>query len=284
MKSSKSSSQKDKLSTPKSKNSSPKSQKNSHHGTSSKWTLLKESEIFDPKLFSSKKVLSTDHKELSNLRKPHEFFELFLSDAVLDQIVEFSNLKANILLESSPRKLSSHRKKWIDLKRHDLKAYIAILIHMGITPAPSYKFYWTKDTDFRLNGIANTMSRDRFIDINKFISFYDPRNNTQPKGALFKLQSIYDAISIACQKYWIEKHKLSLDESMVAFTGNHSGRVYIPRKPVKNGFKIFVLADSSGYAIKFFPSFIYDKYTVMDVVNDLLYDYIGKGYHVYMDR
>ena len=47
--------------------------------------------------------------------------------------------------------------------------------------------------------------------------------------------------------------ELSIDEQMVPFKGISSLKQYIPKKPYKWGFKLFVLADCQGYIYDFFP-------------------------------
>lgn len=40
----------------------------------------------------------------------------------------------------------------------------------------------------------------------------------------------------------------SIDEAMIAFKGRSSMKQYVPKKPVKRGFKVWVKADAvSGY-------------------------------------
>ena len=45
---------------------------------------------------------------------------------------------------------------------------------------------------------------------------------------------------------------MSLDEAMVKFEGYHPDRFYIPAKPTKYGFKIYVLTEAkSGYVLQY---------------------------------
>ena len=46
---------------------------------------------------------------------------------------------------------------------------------------------------------------------------------------------------------------LSVDEQMVPFTGASSMKQYVPKKPHQWGYKIFILADSTGVVYDFFP-------------------------------
>ena len=159
------------------------------------------------------------------------------------------------------------------------------MIHMGITPAPNYRLYWTKDKQFRISGIAEVMSRDRFEQIKRFIYFNTFQEANRSEDSLRKLKSIYNAISKSCKDHWKGSTNLSIDEPMIAFSGEHCGTVYVPRKPIKNGFKMFVLADVTGYVIKFFPSFLRVKDTVQRIVFDLISDVLTpNNHHLFMDK
>ena len=105
---------------------------------------------------------------------------------------------------------------------------------MGINPAPQLRFYWNKDKRFRIPGIADAMTRDRFELIKRFLYFNDLEEAENPGDSLRKLRTIYESISKACLYNWKGEAQLSVDESMIPFSGDHSGSVYIPRKPIKN--------------------------------------------------
>ena len=184
---------------------------------------------------------------------------------------------------TSPKK--SHTKQWGDITRSELKAYLSMLIHMGITPAPNHEYYWNKDDKFRMRGIADVMPRDRFLQIKRFLYFNDYSEAKQSEDRLRKLKMIYASISQSCVNYWASTTHLSIDESMIAYTEDNVDIVYMPRKPIKNGFKMFVLADFNGYVMNFFPSFIYSKNTLRDIVFQLLPENLkNEGYHLYMDK
>ena len=128
------------------------------------------------------------------------------------------------------------------------------------------------------------MNRDRFLLIKKFLCFNETTQN-EPDDPLYKIRPLYDFILKACKDNWISEEKLSLDESMISFNGKHSGTVFMPRKPIKNGFKIYVLADYGSYVINFVPSFCFgESTTVRNIVFALVQDYANKGYHLFMDR
>jgi len=127
--------------------------------------------------------------------------------------------------------------------------------------------------------VGRVMTRDRFFLIKKFIYFNDLREGRGGTDSLRKLRRVFESISEASRKLWLPRAKLVIDGSMVSYAGDHAGAVYMPRKPIKNGFKIYVLADYTGYAIKFFPAFDRDNDNVLSIVSDLLGEnFLHKGF------
>ena len=156
---------------------------------------------------------------------------------------------------------------------------------MGITSCPDLRFYWSEDKTFRVPGIANVMSRDRFLLIRKFIYYNDNHEAKNSDDPLRKIRVLYNSILKTCFKYWTPHSKLVVDESMIAYNGDHPLAVYMPRKPIRNGFKMFVLSDSTGYVIRFFPSFGRVKDTTEKIVLELLQkDFLMNRFHVYFDK
>ncbi|KAJ8967366.1 hypothetical protein NQ314_002936 [Rhamnusium bicolor] len=82
---------------------------------------------------------------------------------------------------------------------------------------------------------------------------------------------------------------VAIDESMIRFKGRSSLKQYMPKKPIKRGFKVWVLADETEYTWKF------DIYTEKSqdgvqknlsssVVKNLCKDLVGKGHKIYFDN
>lgn len=185
------------------------------------WLLVPNGVNFQPRVEDEIMAAEvTESSMLAELTQPHEYFELFLNEETLDRIVIYTNAQAKSLVRNPE---TSHMKAWTDVTRREIKAFLAVLIHMGLTSCFNIREYWSKDDTFRIPGIARVMTRDRFDDIKRFIYFNDNTEAAQSEDCLRKLRMIYDSISQACQNHWLSKPKLTIDESMIAFSGDHSG-------------------------------------------------------------
>ncbi|XP_071480251.1 piggyBac transposable element-derived protein 4-like [Diadema antillarum] len=139
---------------------------------------------------------------------------------------------------------------------------------------------------------TNTEEQKRFEEILQFLHVVDhEKENRRTEGKLTAVKYCLDFIREKCLLLFQPGRSISIDERMVKSKGRSGMRQYIKDKPVKWGFKLWVLADAdTGYTSNFF---VYTGkqdgnrlqhglgYTV---VFDLLEEYLGQGYCVYIDN
>ena len=190
--------------------------------------------------------------------------------------------------------LGERATSWNDVDESDILAFLGFAILMGVNQLPALVHYWRKDPIFRYSPIADRISRDRFLEFWRFLHFVD--NTTLPDRSdpgfdrLGKIRPVISAVEEACRRNYRGSRNQSIDEAMIAFKGRSSMKQYMPQKPTKRGFKVWVRADSkSGYVCQM------ECYTGRqgstaevglggNVVTRLTRDLVGKQYAVYMDN
>jgi len=165
---------------------------------------------------------------------------------------------------------------------------------MSLKHLPSYRDYWSNATDFHDHYISKLMPMNRFGWLLSHLHFND--NSLQPKrGAkdydkLYKIRPLLNCLSETFKKAYRPHQNLAVDESMVKFKGRSSMKQYMQNKPIKHGFKIWMLCDQSGYNLKFE---IYTGKTDNNVIEtglgakvvlNLMNELVGKNHIVYMDN
>lgn len=96
------------------------------------------------------------------------------------------------------------------------------------------------------------MRHDRFAQILSCMHFEkDMHPPTIITDKLWKLRPLTDRIKANMLKHFHPEQHLSLDESMIAFLGRHGCEPLIRRKPIRIGYKIWLLCTPSGYVVNF---------------------------------
>ena len=104
---------------------------------------------------------------------------------------------------------------------------------MAIVKEPSIKDYWKTVPIFHYALIASKNLTERFRDIRRYLYLY-----------LAKIHPITDMINKHCD----EVYDLMRDEAIIKFPGQSAFKQYVPKKPIKRGIKVWVMADSeNGY-------------------------------------
>lgn len=234
-------------------------------------------------------------KEVSDSDSPIEYFELFLDDFDYQNISDETNKYADQFLANKQLKEKSRFKKWRDTTALEMKKFFAIVIAMAIITQMDISEYWTVNPVTSTPFFPSVMSRDRFLLLLAFLHLND-NDKYIPRGVeghepLFKLGPLYHRILTKFRSVYKPNQALAIDESMVAWRGNLSFRVYSPDKPVKYGLKAYVLCDSeNAYCLRFKlytgkksvqPS---ENGATYDLIMDLMRNYFEKGHILYCDN
>ncbi|KAG5865569.1 hypothetical protein JTB14_012749 [Gonioctena quinquepunctata] len=96
---------------------------------------------------------------------PIQLFEIFFDDSVFEYLAKQAQIYARFKNEADPGITAS-----------EIRCFIAILMLSGYNPLPSKRLYWDSKNDVHNKMVADSMRRDRFLKIQRFIHMAD---NTQ---------------------------------------------------------------------------------------------------------
>lgn len=175
-----------------------------------------------------------------------DYFEKVLDKPILDKIVKETNRYAE----------QKQSKNWDDITVDELKATVGMFILMGIHKLPSLKCYWSFDEILRVEAVAKVMPLNRYKKIIENVHCNDNTNifeKTHPKyDKLHKLRPLIDMLNANIGKVYKPSSFYTVDESMIAFKGRCVLKQFMPMKPIKRGYKVWCLADSTtGFIIAF---------------------------------
>lgn len=183
---------------------------------------------------------------IMKLDSPFEFFKYFFD----------SDVKRLVLTESNKYASEELSGKRIHLSEIELNQYIGICSLMSVIQIPNIRRYWAPITGVPI--IRETMSLNKFEQIRRQLHFND-NEKMIPKGQpnhdrLFKIRPLVKALIKRFQTVPLEKC-LSVDEQVCSTKARSSLKVYLPMKPHKWGFKIYVLSGTEFGFCYFFEIF-----------------------------
>ncbi|XP_039616485.1 piggyBac transposable element-derived protein 4-like [Polypterus senegalus] len=170
---------------------------------------------------------------------------------------------------------------------------------MGLLKVPALTDYWRKGRLYSLPFPQSVLSGRKFFSIVHGLHLSSPdedAKNESKRGTadfyrLGKIKPIYIDIRNACCQNFQPNQHISIDERMVASKALVIFKQYLKNKPVRWGYKLFVLADSqTGYMWDFF---VYEGKSAQACKKGLSYDLVmtlvntsllGTGYKLFVDN
>ncbi|XP_066958864.1 piggyBac transposable element-derived protein 2-like [Macrobrachium rosenbergii] len=190
-----------------------------------KW---KKNCVFD-KTLPSADILLPDHLLQLDDASPYEILRQVFTDEMVSYITEQTKLYAN----------RDHNNPNFDISEKEVRNFMGILLLSGYHTLP-------KQPDLGVPLVSNTMSKNRFCEIKKFIHFADNQHLEQG-NKMSKISPIYDMLNDRFVQFGVFHQLLSVDESMVPYYGRHSAQMFIRGKPIRFGYKIWCLCGNDGF-------------------------------------
>ena len=181
-------------------------------------------------------------EEIQQLSTPIDYFKYFVTDEILQYVVEQSNLYAT---QSRPTKPSC-------LTKNELEQFIGMTLYMSVIQLPATRHYWNGRLGHE--SVSEVMDCNRWEEIKRFIHFND--NTTfVPAGdpghdKLHKIRPLLERIRERLGRVPKEEF-LAVDEQIIPTKCRSSIKQYNAKKPHKWGYKAFVLSCISGFSYDF---------------------------------
>ncbi|XP_049816454.1 piggyBac transposable element-derived protein 3-like [Schistocerca nitens] len=189
-----------------------------------------ETSVDQVPLFIGEGDVITKIKNKVNL-KPIDLLCEFFDETLIKHIVFQNNLYA-----------TQKGKTFMPTKEVEIKTFIGI--NMGITKKPSYRDYWSTDPDLGESYISKLFPVKRFSWLLSNWHLNDnsvaPDRNNQNYDKLYKLRPFLDHVNRKFQDCYKPHQKLAIDEALVKF------KQYVRHKPIKRGYKAWILHDQSS--------------------------------------
>lgn len=130
--------------------------------------------------------------------------------------------------------------------KHEIIAFLGIVIYMGVCRLPSTEDYWASET--RVPQVADVMSYKRFELLRSILRFNNNENSCSSTDKFYKVRPVFTFIT----KQFLQvpaTSAQSLDEVSIACQGNGAGNRPDLFHPGSHnlGFKLYCRASEDGF-------------------------------------
>ncbi|CAM4726448.1 unnamed protein product [Leuciscus chuanchicus] len=181
----------------------------------------------------------------SLLVTPKDAWELFISENIIDEILQCTNL-------GGQKAASTKDKVWQKVTKEELNAFIGLSLLIGLErngDVPVRELFM----DPLQNPLYRaTMSVGRYQDLHGCLQFDDKKTRVQREASdhMAAFRNVWDMFLINCRKRFIPRDCVTVGEQLVPFRGRCKFVQHLPRLPARYGIKIFWMCDAEvPYAI-----------------------------------
>ena len=160
----------------------------------------------------------------------------------------FQNMLQHLVCETNRYANRDKNMPDFQITNDEMHSFIGLLLLSGYNMRTSEKDYWSKSHDLSCPAFAETMSRNRFQKIKNVL--HAANNQSLDSNKMAKIKPLYDLLNQSLLMFGVLHENLSIDESMVPYFGRHSCKQFIRGKPIRFGYKCWVIASSCGLPYK----------------------------------
>ena len=213
---------------------------------------------------------------------PADFLGLFMTEELLQILVEQTNLYAEKSITRLPNLPHSHVNQWKPVDVTEMKEFLGLYFLTGLVWKPEVKLFWGRNTVHETPYFGKVMSRNRFQILLRFLHYSDAEDTGEDR--LYKLRGVINYLQDRFQTMFQPGQDISIDEGTLLWHGRLGFKICNPLKPCRYGMKSYILCDSAtGYCHSISP-YCGQYSSLSNTVHTLLGDLTGQGYHLYMDN
>jgi Transposase IS4 len=172
-----------------------------------------------------------------------ETFQRLLTPIIIEKIVAATNSYALKAREIDEELRSPYARPWKPVISTDIWRFIGCLLYMGYNRLENHEKHWSKGGRLR-----NFISLIRYDQIHRYFTLRDGAVDPKKEEETFtwKVEPVATIVKQNYRALWSSSSHLAIDEAMIAYRGRSSHKVKLLNKPIKEGYKVWVLGDA-GY-------------------------------------
>ncbi|XP_050551705.1 piggyBac transposable element-derived protein 4-like [Spodoptera frugiperda] len=223
-------------------------------------------------------------KQAMSGRQPINYFNLVFNMDFYTLLLICTNRNGEIIKRNASGPHARFR-RWQPVTIEEFKVFLGLIMLMGVIKLNRLSDYWKKHYLFDLT-FTKYMSRNRFFMILRALNVQMEAGNQ----SLNKVKALIDLFNKTMEDLYYPAREVTIDESMILWTGRLHFRQYLKNKVHKYGIKLYMLAEKHGICMKIHlyagsqDQVVGGKDHVKKVMRVLMSNYVHKGHSLYVDN
>ena len=190
-----------------------------------------------------------------NLKTASETFRLFMTEDLVDLIVQHTNEESERVASASGNE-SLDKQTFSPVSREEIYAFMGILILRGVERDHHNELRELFSGPYAKPVYRATMSRRRFESIMRFMRFDDRRDreDRRRKDKFAPIREFFSRFNERLPMFYNPYDCVTVDETLRSYRGRCGFVIYMPNKPCKYGLLIRDMCDAkTRYTINMLP-------------------------------
>jgi len=147
------------------------------------------------------------------------YVDHYIPPELTEIVVDQTNLYAQQQIAKMPRPVTKHARseEWKPVTVIEMKKFLGLIFVTGIVHKPKLEMYWSMRGIFQAPVFPQTMSRNRFQLIQRYLHFSDNNAAGTNEDRLYKIRTILDIDVNNFRTNYIPDREISLDEGMLGW-------------------------------------------------------------------
>ena len=120
------------------------------------------------------------------------YFDHYVPPELIEIVVDWTNLYAQQRIAKMPRPVTNHERseEWKPVTVIEMKIFLGFIFVTGIVRKPKLELYWSTRGIFQTQIFSETMSRNRFQLIQRYLHFNDNNAAGSNEDRLYRICTI----------------------------------------------------------------------------------------------
>jgi len=183
--------------------------------------------LVEPQLLEHNRLRARDQGDASPFACFSHLIPLNFYDTLATHMMAYARIKYN--------------EEDFQINAAEVMAFLAVIFWMGVHDLPRLDYYWHS------NGaplfIRRLFPERRFLAVLRYFHISHPeREREQAANPFAKLEPLASTLRRNFSTHAVVAREMAIDESMIRFKGRHRLKQYMRAKPIRWGFKAWVIA------------------------------------------